>query len=104
MKTYKLYYSNECDPIETFELKKFLKRNNLDSLVMQYLYLKGNDAVQQMTHINSYFDRQLAEQSITLPVKLRYFLLVEEDTDDLRLTKFVKDKDSIITYLQSNLL
>jgi len=104
MKTYKLYYSNECNPIEVFELKKFLRKNKLDSRVMPYIYLNGTDAVQQITHINSVFDVQLAEQSVVLPVKLRYFLLVEEDSDDIRRTKFVKDKDNIIAYLQSNLL
>jgi hypothetical protein len=66
--------------------------------------LTGNAAIQQITHLNNVFDRQLAEQSVVLPAKLRYFLLVEEDTEDLRLTKFIKDKDSIIAYLQSNLL
>jgi hypothetical protein len=104
MKTYKLYYSNECNPIDVFEIKRFLKKNKLDSQVMPYLYLNGNDAIQQMTHLNSVFDRQLAEQSVVLPVKLRYFLLVEEDINDIRQTKFVKDKDNIIAYLQSNLL
>ena len=104
MKTYKLFYSNECNAIELFELKRFLKINNLDSQVMLYPYLKGSDAVQQITHLNSVFDRQLAEQSVSLSVKLRYFLLIEEDSDDIRQCKFVKDKDNIIDYLQSNLL
>jgi hypothetical protein len=103
MKTYKLYYSNECDPMETFEIKKFLRNNKLNQVAL-YPYLTGSAAIQQITHINNVFDRQLAEQSIVLPAKLRYFLLVEEDTEDFRLTKFVKDKDNIIAYLQSNLL
>lgn len=104
MKTYKLYYSTECDPIETFQLMNFFKRNGLDTKIQRYPYLSGSDAIQQITHLNSVFDRQLAEQSVVLPVKLRYFLLVEEDTEDFRLNKFVKGKDSIISYLQTNLV
>lgn len=104
MKTYKLYYSNECDSIETFQLKNFIARNGLSGKIQLYLYHKGSDAVQQITHLNSVFDRQLAEQSVVLPLKLRYFLLLEEDSDDLRLAKFIKGKDAILAYLQENLL
>lgn len=104
MKNYKLYYSNECDPVETYQLKKFLANNNLLNTVQLYLYHKGSDAIQQMTYLNTYYDRQLAEQSVILPVKLRYFLLIEEDSEDIRAIKFIKGKDEIETYLQTNLL
>lgn len=104
MKHYKLFYSNECDVMEAYRLRKFIADNNLWSRIQLYHYHKGSDAVQQMTHLNTFYDRQLVEQSVTLPVKLRYFLLVEEDSDDVRVIKFIKGKDEIVTYLQTNLL
>ena len=104
MKNYKLYYSNECNPVESYQLKKFITDNGLQNTIQMYLYHKGSDAIQQMTYLNTYHDRQLAEQSVILPVKLRYFLLVEEDSEDIRAIKFIKGKDEIETYIQTNLL
>lgn len=104
MKHYKLFYSNECDAVEVYRLRKFIADNNLLSKIQIYQYIKASDAVQQITHMNTFYDRQLAEQSVVLPLKLRYFLLAEEDSDDARVVKFIKGKDEIVTYLQTNLL
>lgn len=104
MKTYRLYFSNECDNMEIYQLKNFITRNNLTGQISYFLYNKGSDAVTQMTHFNNVFSKELAEQSVVLPVKLRYFLLVEVDSDDQRLNKFIKGKDAILAYIQENLL
>jgi len=104
MKIYKLYYSSECNPVETYQLRKFMRENELWNRVSDYYYIKGSDATQQLSYLNSCYDRQLAEQSVTLPVKLRYFLLTEEDSNDARLIKFIKGKDEILSYFKTNLL
>jgi hypothetical protein len=68
------------------------------------VYRDGKDGIATITHLNNLFFKQLADQSVVLPLKLRYFLLVEKDTEDMRLVKFVVGKDNIISYLQENLL
>ena len=103
MKTYKLYYSAESNSLDVYEIKKFLKRNKISNVTF-YPYIKGSDAVAQISHLNVFFDRQLAEQSITLSTKLRYVLLIVEDSENVYNIEFYKGKDDILTYLQTNLL
>ena len=104
MKIYKLYFSNESDFSEVFELKKFIKKNNLERIIARFPYVKGSDAIRQMSYFTSTFSTQLAEQDIVLPLKLRYVLLVIEDTSDARNVKFVMGRSDIESYLQTNLL
>lgn len=104
MKIYKLYYSNESDFSEVFELKKFIKKNNLESKIARYPYIKGSDALTQLSQFTVMFSQQLADQNVTLPLKLRYTLLVVEDTEDVRKVDFVKGRADIESYLQTNLL
>lgn len=104
MKNYRLYYSNESDFSEVFELKKFIKKNNLDTKITRFPYVKGSDALTQLSHFSVMFSQQLADQNVVLPLKLRYVLLVVEDTEDVRKVDFVIGRNNIETYLQTNLL
>lgn len=104
MKIYKLYYSNESDFSEVFELKKFIKKNNLESKIVRYPYINGSDALTQLSQFTVMFSQQLADQNVVLPLKLRYTLLVVEDTEDVRKVDFVMNRDNIESYLQTNLL
>lgn len=104
MKVYKLYYSTESDFSEVFELKKFIRKNNLQSTINYLPYLKASDALTQLSSFTVMYSQQLADQSVTLPLKLRYVLLVVDDTEDARKISFVKGRSDIETYLQTNLL
>tara|TARA_S200002703_G_scaffold103553_1_gene89816 strand:- start:124 stop:438 length:315 start_codon:yes stop_codon:yes gene_type:complete len=104
MKMYKLYYSNESDFSEVFELKKFIRRNNLESKISRYPYINGSDALSQLSQFTVMYSQQLADQNIILPLKLRYTLLVVEDSEDVRNVDFVKGRADIESYLQTNLL
>jgi len=90
--------------MEVYQIKNFLARNGLTGYVNLFMYQTGSDAVKQIAHYNITYSKELAEQSVTLPPKLRYFLLLAEDVDDQRLIKFIKGKDEIIAYLQETLL
>lgn len=104
MKIYKLYFSNESDFSEVFELKKFIKKNNLESKIARLPYIKGSDALAQLSQFNVMYSQQLADQNVVLPLKLRYTLLVVEDTEDIRNVRFVMGRSDIQSYLQTNLL
>jgi hypothetical protein len=104
MKIYKLYYSNESDFSEVFEIKKFIRKNNLESVIGRYPYIKGSDALSQISQFTVMFSQQLADQNVVLPLKLRYVLLVVADTEDVRNVVFVKGTSDIQSYLQTNLL
>ena len=104
MKYYQLFYSFECDSVETYELKKFIRRNNLNYKIDFMPFRDGKDGIKTITHLTNVYFQELAEQSLVLPLKLRYFLLLETDSEDKRLATFVMGKDNIISYLPETLL
>ena len=104
MKYYRLFYSNETDFSEVFQLKKFLRKNHLESKVSLCPFIKASDALPQLSQFSVVFSQQLAEQGVVLPLKLRYTLLVVDDAQDARNVVFVKGRSNIESYLQTNLL